>query len=196
MEVQSEKEAEAISGTCLKQRFIAVKKYTPSTGSRYRLVVKPDGTQAASRREEAEVFARHFSAAYGGELQPTVNIAVAARCGLPEDVAKARLIPKDPSLVPSEIDLRRAFAASNPAKALGESCLGPELYKCAPVEMAMLHHPLLVKAHLWVRCPISWKGGQVMPLKKLPTASKVSQFRDIRLEDPPAKKHGGLLRKN
>ena len=89
----------------------------------------------------------HFSAAYGGALQPLVNIAEAARQSFPSSMAQARLVAKDPGLVPSAIDLRRAYAATNPVEAMGESCLGPELFKYAANEMATLYHPLHVKAH-------------------------------------------------
>ena len=117
-----------------------------------------------------------------------------AREGLALGIAKARLIAKDMTIVPTELDLRHNFSGLDPSKAIAEACVGPELHKCAPVEMAKLYHPIAVKSVLWDRNSILWKCGQVHPLKKKATSRKRTEYRDVRLEDPAAKAMGSLNR--
>ena len=105
-------------------------------------------------------------------------------------VAQFQKVERDPALVPAEYELKRAYANLNPSKAMGESCTGPELFRNAADELASLYHPLEVKAVLWVAAPFAWKVGQEMPLAKIPNPTKLTDSRDIRLEDPPAKTHG------
>ena len=195
VEVHAERRARDLNGTSLRQRFLVVKSLIPKkTGCGSSLAILADGCIASNKSEEARGFAGHFSAAFGGFLEPVVQLAERARLGLSSGIAKARGIITDALIVPGELDLRRTFARMNLAKTIGEACIGPELCKCALAEMARLYHPVAVKAVLWLRSPILWKCGQVHPLKKKATSRRLPEFRDIRLEDPGSKAMGTLSR--
>ena len=97
--------------------------------------------------------------------------------------------------MPAVSDLKILFAGMNPWKAISESRIGPDLFAAAPGVLADLYHPLYVKAALSCDSSATWKLGQSMHLENVAGASRVTQFRDIRLEDPPSKVWGAWERK-
>ena len=60
--------------------------------------------------------------------------------------------------------------------------------------MPALYHPIHFKASVLICNPLPWKGGQAFALGKKPLVVKVSDTRDIRLEDPPSKIQTSLIR--
>ena len=158
------------------------------------MVILKDGSKSANERHQAEAFAEHFTEAFGGRTQPIEELATESRQQMPAAIQKHQHVQREPSLIPSEIELKRAYARMNENKAIDEACNGPELFKRAAAELASLYHPLVVKAAMWFRTAFGWKIGQKMPLKKHRFAEKIVEHRDIKLEDPPSKAHGGMLR--
>ena len=196
VEKTAEKEAALLSSSSLKVRFGQAKRYMPfQGGSGRKLVTLQSGCKAKNETEQAHGFAEHFTQAFGGELQSIEAIYAEARKSFMDVVGEFQEVTRDTDMVPAELELKRAYSSLNPAKALGEGCTGPELFRHAAEELASLYHPLEVKAVLWIAAPFGWKVGQTMPLAKIPSPVKLTDSRDIRLEDPSAKTHGAIMRK-
>ena len=68
------------------------------------------------------------------------------------------------ALVPSYAQRFARLGHYHPAKALGEDRVGPDVYHSWPQEMAMLVHPVAIKA-LWRGAPpVQWLGGMLHEL--------------------------------
>ena len=62
--------------------------------------------------------------------------------------------------------IAQVFSKLRPFGGLGEDYLGSELFKCAPLHLARLHHSVVVKSILTIHPPIHWKGGIMFELYK------------------------------
>ena len=67
---------------------------------------------------------------------------------------------------PSMTFVTRTNAAAKLDKAHGESCVGAEVNRCWPIEVAKLTHPLHVKSTMNISRPLKWRGGMLGELWK------------------------------
>eukprot|EP00969_Alexandrium_andersonii_P239458 10570450-Alexandrium_andersonii.AAC.1 len=51
-------------------------------------------------------------------------------------------------------------------KAVGEDGIPSDLLRAAPLEMAKVLHPLIIKALIYGYEPFAWRGGQVLQVLK------------------------------
>ena len=71
------------------------------------MVILTDGSRAENAKQQAEAFTDHFAEAFGGKLQPVKQIAEESRRSLADKLVEIQSAPRDPGLIPSELELRR-----------------------------------------------------------------------------------------
>ena len=103
---------------------------------------------------------------------------------------RLRFLERSIEVIPTLGGIHITYASRNPNKATGEANLGSSLFKYFAKELAELYHPLHCKSAVLCESPFGWLGGMAHPLEKKPNASAITDHRDIRLEDIPAKAQG------
>ena len=74
------------------------------------------------------------------------------------------------------------------------SKVGNDLHRAAPKELASLYHPIHMKSVGMASAALPCKGGQTHPIDKKTIVKRVTETRDVRLEDPPAKINSSTIR--
>ena len=97
--------------------------------------------------------------------------------------------------LPSILDLEDELKASSMHRATGYDPLPADLFHLAPVSMADLYLPLMLKMFFWQHEPIVSKGGPLALLPKRLHPTEASHFRGIMLLPTFSKRVHALLRK-
>ena len=101
----------------------------------------------------------------------------------------------DPSIIPSVPDVIRCLRVAPRRKAVGEDLVGGDVWNMFASILGPMLHALIVKSIVTVHVPIVWKGGMLVELwKRKGPQSSVASYRDVLIQDHPAKSFGSLLR--
>ena len=168
-------------------------------GMRKRSAPKPgrlstsSGSPATSYQEERCLVRTHFASALNGRntsLSELLCRARERRMSTPSPVSHA-----DPALLPSVADVIRLLRTASKFKAVGEDRIGGDVWAMFADILGPHLHSLFVKSVATVTTPLAWKGGMLMELwKGKGSTSDISAYRDILIQDHPAKLHGAVLR--
>ena len=123
-----------------------------------------DGLPAKSYTHERHVARNHFTELLDGDLASLQQILILEHSEWVERAQRHRHIVRSVDQIPSMKQITIAHAHLNGSKGHGAANVGPEVHKCLPLAMALLTHPLHVKAVVYIERPLQWRGGQLLEL--------------------------------
>ena len=182
-----------LSGPCSSSIHALVRSMRPRPAAKMARLASGDGIPASSYHAERVLVRSHFASVLNGQCVRFATLLDQSRfrrMSLPFPVAQA-----DDSLCPSVTDIARMLRTTGRHKAVGEDCVGGDVWSTFADLLAPHLHALSVKSISTVAAPLAWKGGMLMELwKGRGSTCDISSYRDIMLQDHPAKIHGAVLR--
>ena len=157
--------SEDINSSSAKTRFKGVKDLPPKKTGPVRFASSADGKPAFSLLQQFHFLADHMSNMYSAVNSSFRDLLDKSRKDNPDIIPKLRRTIKDISLVPSLVATKRKFASRTPIKGIGNACLGPELFKLAPSEMAdIFFPPSCFNQMFWPTSAFNGKVGKLTTL--------------------------------
>ena len=189
----ADRNASVLSGPCSSAMHSLIRNMRIRPASRPGRLSGSGGVPACSYHEERSVVRSHFASTLNGSTTSFHELLCTMRhrrMSAPLPVAHA-----DSSLLPSVADVARQLRIASKTKAVGEDGIGGDIWATFADVLAPHLHSLFVKSLATVSTPLAWKGGMLMELwKGKGSASDLSSYRDILVQDHPAKIHGAILR--
>ena len=155
------------------------------------LLEKDDGTLAQSPEEMQSVWCAHFAQTEAGLAMDETDLV-----DLHLDGPQLASQDLDPTALPSLNQVRELVLRMKNGRVAGPNQLVAEVLKAGGDALATQMLPLVSKATLRSREPLSWKGGILIPLfKQRGSPKSLDSYRSIYLSDTTAKLHHSWIRR-
>ena len=118
-----------------------IKALTPKRNSKPAMVVKEDGSYAATNVEIRERWQRHFASKLCGKQVTFQSLLDGAIRRQANEISTSRKLPLSHTVVPLLGDVAQAMCKGKAGRGHGEDCLPAELYIFFARECARLMHP-------------------------------------------------------
>ena len=156
-----------------------------STSKTYR-VQRSDGSVAASRSQEKQVFRKHFASQLGGS-DSTFEATISSNLDSLRDIKFSASGVGASAIIPGISEPTKLFKCAS-VGAGGEGRIRGNLSRRFPRVFACLYYPLVFKSSCLMSPPLQWRGGVLQELfKNKGPSSLPDNYRDVMLGSVPGK---------